>query len=185
MYDDGMVSRLMDRGTARDYADMFGGTVHLHSSVVRRRKNIRNFLVFLAGLMALVAAANAAQADQFKPLTRAEPIVRMVLQESANEPVEGQIAVAGVALDRVEDKRWPNTAKAVVYQPWQFTGMRIKLRRYSRKQIERARHAVEIARTGYRPCGEVYWYHTEDVSPRWAKRFRKHCQIGEHLFYGD
>ena len=35
---------------------------------------------------------------EFKPLTREEPIVRMVLQEAANEPFAGMVAVAGVTV---------------------------------------------------------------------------------------
>jgi N-acetylmuramoyl-L-alanine amidase len=122
---------------------------------------------------------------EFKPLTRAEPIVRMVLQEAANEPFAGLVAVAGVALDRIQDDRWPNTARDVVYSPAQFTGMGITLRRYSRVQITRARLAVVEAYLGTRPCGTVLWYHTTEVTPSWRERLVLKCQLGVHIFYGD
>lgn len=122
---------------------------------------------------------------EFKPLTRAEPIVRMVLQEAANEPFAGMVAVAGVALDRIRDNRWPNTAREVIYFPAQFTGMGITLRKYSEGQIDKARTAVEIARSGTRPCGKVLWYHTTEVKPSWRERLIVKCQLGVHIFYGD
>lgn len=114
-----------------------------------------------------------------------EPIVYMVLQEAANEPFDGMVAIAGVAFDRMVDRRWPATIKSVVYQPRQFTGMGVKLRKYSHKQIERARLAVAVALSGVRPCGDVFWYHTGDVKPIWRLKLFKHCQLGAHIFYGD
>ena len=122
---------------------------------------------------------------EFKPLTRAEPIVRMVLQEAANEPFAGMVAVAGVAYDRMSDRRWPSSKWGVIYEFAQFTGMGIVLRRYSQSQITRARLAVVTAEMGTRPCGLVLWYHTTDVAPSWRERLVLKCQLGVHIFYGD
>ena len=126
------------------------------------------------------------QVHPFKPLSRAEPIVRMVLQEAIHEPFAGLIAVAGVALDRMEDRRWPTTADRVVRQPYQFTGMSIKLRNYSRKQITRARLAVAVAENGERPCGTVLWYHATWMIPAWDyNKIEIACRLGGHIFYRD
>lgn len=135
-------------------------------------------------LCALMVFSNPAWGE-FKSLTREEPIVRMVLQEAANEPFAGMVTIAGVAFDRMLDRRWPSSEHAVVYQSAQFTGMGIALRRYSEAQIIRARVAVAIAITGTRPCGTVLWYHTTDVIPSWRKRLAVKCQLGVHIFYGD
>jgi len=136
-------------------------------------------------LVALLMAYQPARGAEFRPLTREEPIVRMVLQEAANEPFAGQIAVAGVAFDRMKDRRWPSTDRDVVYQPAQFTGMEIRLRQYSETQIKRARAAVVAALIGTRICGTVLWYHTVDIKPSWRKRLTRRCRIGAHIFYGD
>lgn len=116
----------------------------------------------------------------------------MVLQEAAHEPLNGMVAVAGVALDRVVDRRWPSTAKQVVYQgnhsvlTAQFSGMAITMRWYSETQITRARVAVAIAEGGYRPCGTVLWYHTDWVTPKWDyNQINVACVIGGHIFYAD
>ncbi len=136
-------------------------------------------------LLVVLATPATAGGDHFRPLTRHEPIVRMVLQEAANEPFIGMLAIAGVAIDRVRDRRWPSTSKKVVYQFAQFTGMGIKLRRYTRGQIIRARRAVTGASYGLRPCGKVLWYHTDKVKPSWRTEYRRVCQLGAHIFYGD
>jgi spore germination cell wall hydrolase CwlJ-like protein len=140
------------------------------------------FVMFIAWVSCNVRHAVGAE---FTPLTHTEPIVRMVLQEAANESLRGQAAVAGVALDRMSDSRWPETEHAVIYQSRQFTGMGLRLRDYSQTQITQARLAVDLARTGYRPCGRVLWYHAEYITPDWSFNLKKHCQIGLHIFYGD
>ena len=138
----------------------------------------------------IVSALNTANAAE--PLTRAEPVVRMVLQEANTEPLAGKVAVAGVALDRAADRRWPNTEAEVVYQgnrsprTAQFTGMSIPLGRYTEANIEEARLAVELARSGTRPCGVVLWYHADWIEPpHWTRAMAEQCRIGEHIFYGD
>jgi spore germination cell wall hydrolase CwlJ-like protein len=123
---------------------------------------------------------------EFKPLSKAEPIVRMVLQEANNEPFAGMVVVAGVALDRIEDRRWPGTADQVVRQRNQFTGMSIALRDYSQQQITRSRLAVATAEVGERPCGRVLYYHATWMRPAWDySKIEIACQIGGHIFYRD
>ena len=139
-----------------------------------------------------LVVCSQAQGIAFKPLSRAEPVVRMVLQEAAHEPLIGMVAVAGVALDRVEDRRWPDTPSGVVYQgnrsrrTAQFTGMSIELRDYSEQQITRARLAVVSAEGGIRPCGRVLYYHTRSVKPGWDyTKIEIACTLGNHVFYRD
>ena len=148
--------------------------------------NDREIIVLLLCALGLfLLSIPPAKGAEFKPLTRAEPIVRMVLQESNGEPFYGQVAVAGTVFDRMEDPRWPDTAKGVVYQPWQYTGMRHRLGLYSRANITKARTAVALSRRGVRPCGRVFWYHNPTVQPSWSYVYHKHCTIGLHTFYGD
>jgi len=125
------------------------------------------------------------QGGEFKPLTRDEPVVRMVLQEASGEPFYGQVAVAGTVFDRMADRRWPNTEIEVVYQPDQYEGMGLRLRLYSQAAITKARAAVALSRRGVRPCGRVFWFHNPTVRPRWARVYKKQCTIGLHTFYGE
>lgn len=139
-----------------------------------------------ASAIILASCGTPAYAEEFTPLTRDEPVVRMVLQEAANEPFAGMVAVAGVAIDRALDRRWPSTIREVIYQHAQFSGMLLKIRIYSPEQITRARQATNIAAIGFRPCGRVLWYHADWMLPNWANgRIKMRCQIGDHIFYGD
>lgn len=153
------------------------------------RGTVKATLLVLAGavlagvFLGLLSSAQGAEA----PLTRAEPIVRMVLQEASSEPYAGMVAVAAVALDRMGDRRWPSTAAEVVYQPVQFSAMSLKMRDYSVRVIRQARAAVAHARTGWRPCGPgVFWYYAAwSKPPYWTKDYTFKCAIGDHLFYVD
>jgi len=65
----------------------------------------------------LASIATAPGEDFIRPLSRDEPVVRMVLQEANGEPLDGMIAVAAVAFDRVAAQGWPSTVREVIYQP--------------------------------------------------------------------
>ncbi len=120
------------------------------------------------------------------PLTRAEPVVRMVLQEANNEPFDGMVAVAAVAFDRAGDSRWPDDVRSVIYQPRQFSGMSLRLGSYTVAQIQKARTAVRMARFGARPCGpSVFWFHTHAVNPIWNQEMVLACKIGNHVFWRE
>ena len=152
---------------------------------------MRNINWWSVGLLVVfvgtfIAAKLALGGVPFKPLNVAkEPLVTMILQEAANEPFEGLVGVAGVALDRVTDPRWPSTLRRVIYQRAQFTGMSMPIPRWSQFQITRARAAAATARKGARPCGKVLWYHTIYVKPAWRKRLSARCRLGLHIFYED
>lgn len=138
-----------------------------------------------ASCIALWISCTPVYATDFKPLTRDEVVVRVVLQESNGEPFPGMVTVAGTVFDRAMDSRWPDTVRGVAYQPRQYSGMSIRIKPYTRSEVQRARDAVLVARAGYRPCGDVYWFHTPDVSPAWAKKLSVACVIGNHIFYTD
>ncbi len=152
----------------------------------------RTLVLAIPALVAVFLGTKALAADlpEEPTLTRAEPIVRMVLQEANNEPFSGQVAVAGVALDRMRAGQWPSTANGVIYQPWQFTGMRARLGKYTNSQISEARNAVRMAQEGWRPCGnDIFWYYAPKEMkppgrvPSWASETVKKCEIGGHIFY--
>lgn len=149
----------------------------------------KHFLLLFGAVLAsaalLVKCAPAGEID-VRPLTRDEHLVRMILQEANTEPLIAKVAVAGVALNRVADDRWPDTEREVVRQPWQFTGMMRKLNPgYTAAQIVEARTAAWLARRGRRPCGGALWYHRSDIFPTWAEELTPRCSIGEHVFYTD
>jgi spore germination cell wall hydrolase CwlJ-like protein len=109
--------------------------------------------------------------------------------EARGEPIEGQLAVADVVLNRVASSRYPDTICEVVEQPWQFSFVN---RTGSIPQADRSseawRKAVAIARiaqagTARAVDSDVLWYHAEYVSPSWGTRLARQDKIGLHIFY--
>jgi spore germination cell wall hydrolase CwlJ-like protein len=130
------------------------------------------------GLLATSPHAARAEATLF---------TRMVLMEAAYEPLMGRVAVAAVALDRVDDPRWPNSLQGVLRQRHQFTGLWVPFRKFRQPVINSANIAIALAVAGARPCGPgVYWYHGTYIKPpTWTERLEVACTIGLHVFYRD
>jgi spore germination cell wall hydrolase CwlJ-like protein len=109
--------------------------------------------------------------------------------EARSEPLQGQLAVAEVVLNRAASGQYPASLCGVVVQPAQFSFVR-------RGRIPRAdrgsdawRRAVAVARiAGERMTPRLLptsclWYHANYVSPRWGRRLARSARIGLHIFY--
>ncbi|MCT2559103.1 cell wall hydrolase [Tsuneonella sp. YG55] len=113
--------------------------------------------------------------------------------EAANEPTEGQRAVAQVILNRVAHPSYPNSVCAVVFQgserrtgcQFSFTCDGSLERRPARESWNRARRVAMSALGGavYRPVGLATHYHATYVLPYWAESLANVGTIGLHTFY--
>ena len=124
-----------------------------------------------------------------------------IYYEARNQPLRGQMAVAEVVLNRVENKKFPDTICEVVMQgpkySWkpdfpirhkcQFswycdgksdTPMEIKAWNRSVMVAENI-----LANVPPRVLEGATHYHAINVSPKWAKEKIFITQIGDHLFY--
>lgn len=108
--------------------------------------------------------------------------------ESMGEPLEGQLAVARVVINRAASGRYPTTMCAVVKQKAQFSFVRAgRFPRIDpgcqawRKAQAIARIAVANAKASL-PT-DVLWYHADYVAPGWGKRLQRVEKIGAHIFY--
>lgn len=108
--------------------------------------------------------------------------------ESMGEPLEGQLAVARVVINRAASGRYPTTMCAVVKQKAQFSFVRAgqfpridQGSRAWRKAQAIARIAVANAKASL-PT-DVLWYHADYVAPVWGKRLQRVEKIGAHIFY--
>ena len=135
-------------------------------------------------LSALVAAQAA------EPLVDAESkcLATAVYFESMGEPLEGQLAVAQVVINRSQSGRYPSSWCGVVKQKAQFSFVRAG--RFPRidEGCEAWRKAQAIARIAadklaYTLPTDVLWYHADYVAPRWGKRLTRVEKIGAHIFY--
>lgn len=117
-----------------------------------------------------------------------------IYYEAANEPEEGQRAVAQVVLNRVRNPLWPHSVCGVVYQGSERTDSLCQftfscdgsMGRVNHAQSwARARRIAEQALAGrvYAPVGLATFYHTLAVRPGWAASKRPVAVIGAHIFY--
>jgi spore germination cell wall hydrolase CwlJ-like protein len=117
-----------------------------------------------------------------------------IYYEAANEPDEGQRAVAQVVLNRVRHPAWPDTVCDVVYQGTERPGTLCQFtfgcdgamaRTPSLSGWVRARRVAQAALAGYvhAPAGLATHYHTLAVSPSWGKTLTPVGIYGTHIFY--
>lgn len=104
-----------------------------------------------------------------------------VYGESRGEPYEGQVAVAAVILNRVENSSFPNSVSGVIYQPGAFTAV-------SDGQInltpnENAKKAVMDALSGWDPTSNcIYYFNPDTATSEWIWSRPQVVTIGQHIF---
>lgn len=133
----------------------------------------------------LVAAYGRVETDDAEQ----DCLASAVYFEARGEPIDGQLAVADVVLNRVASERYPDTICEVVEQPWQFsfvnaTGRIPPANRSSeawRKSVAIAR--IALANAGRKVKEDVLWYHADYVSPSWGRRLTRETKVGLHIFY--
>jgi spore germination cell wall hydrolase CwlJ-like protein len=112
--------------------------------------------------------------------------------EARDQPIQGQLAVANVVMNRVESPRWPDEICAVVFQPSQFSfthdGKSDNYRKYTSNVGDRQAIGIaeEIAKSvikGARLGLTSTHYHATYVSPYWANHYHLDGRIGDHVFY--
>ena len=116
-----------------------------------------------------------------------------VYYEAANEPTDGQRAVAQVILNRVAHPSYPDSVCGVVFQgserrtgcQFSFTCDGSLSRQPARASWDRARSVAAASLAGYvyRPVGLATHYHATYVLPYWASSLQNVGTIGLHTFY--
>lgn len=105
-----------------------------------------------------------------------------VYYEARNQPIEGQLAVAAVTLNRVEDERWPDTICEVVEQKSQFSWVG-NVSEKPKGVAWRTARMVALQTLISDDRLEATHFHATYVSPRWANKKKKVTKIGKHIFY--
>ena len=145
-----------------------------------------------------VGATGAASAQPLAALVDANSIgdldeetsclATAVYFESKGEPLEGQLAVAQVVMNRAASGRYPASLCGVVKQHAQFSFVRGGAFPTIDANCAAWRKARAIARIAEKRLvsslpSDVLWYHADYVSPRWRQALVKVEQIGAHIFY--
>jgi spore germination cell wall hydrolase CwlJ-like protein len=114
--------------------------------------------------------------------------------EARGESYRGQVAVAQVVLNRVKDRRYPDTICGVVFQnqnrrnSCQFSfacdGIPETINdRQSWAQAEDIANRFTAGELYLSEVADATHYHATYVRPAWAPRMNKVTQIGLHVFY--
>ncbi|HEX3043133.1 MAG TPA: cell wall hydrolase [Bacillota bacterium] len=124
------------------------------------------------------SAANAAEEDQ-----NVELLAKVVTLEGPDEPFEGQVAVAAVALNRTRSDEYPHSLREVIYQPGQFKpAHKVGQTTPSASSLKAAKAALG----GSDPSnGALYFYNPITCSAKARAFFKKHqvtARIGNHVF---
>jgi spore germination cell wall hydrolase CwlJ-like protein len=148
--------------------------VSLADAVLTQPRNLGQLVYAYAG-------ATTANSEQ-------DCLANAVYFEARGEPIEGQLAVAEVVINRSQSGRYPSTICEVVTQPWQFSFVRNGVIPRADRNSESWRKAVAIARIAEAGAErllprDVLWYHADYVSPSWGRRLARNTKIGLHIFY--
>ena len=113
--------------------------------------------------------------------------------EARSEPIEGQIAIAEVTLNRVASANYPNDVCSVVLQEnkdgcefsWWCDGKSDQPREHNSLQTSKALAELMLNEGHHITVigNEATHYHSNDVHPYWANDLHKIRRIGKHIFY--
>jgi spore germination cell wall hydrolase CwlJ-like protein len=149
--------------------------------------------------VAMALATGALHVDSLMELvgdmpvdTALSPDLRCLAQaiyfEARGEPIEGQLAVAEVVINRARSGLYPDNYCDVITQPAQFSFVRrgqIPDADESSAAWQRAEAIAEIAEQNLwrsKASGALY-FHATYVRPSWARQKVELAQIDTHIFY--
>lgn len=108
--------------------------------------------------------------------------------EARGEPLDGQLAVAQVVINRAESGKFPADYCGVVFQKSQFSfvrgGAMPRIDRGS-PAWKRASAIARIAHEGLwdSPAGDSLYFHANYVKPSWSRSKIARATIDTHIFY--
>lgn len=108
--------------------------------------------------------------------------------ESRGEPLNGQLAVAQVVINRADDRRFPASYCDVVFQRAQFSFVkngRMPRIKTSSTAWTRAKAIARIAHEGLweSEAGDSLYFHANYVRPKWSRKKTARATIDTHIFY--
>lgn len=110
-----------------------------------------------------------------------ELLARAIHAEAGVEPYLGKVAVGGVILNRVQNKKFPKTIAGVIYQPHAFESVSNGI--INRPATAAARKAARDALAGWDPSGgALYFFNPGKTNNRWIWARRIINRIGKHVF---
>ncbi|NTZ43543.1 cell wall hydrolase [Altererythrobacter sp. SALINAS58] len=117
-----------------------------------------------------------------------ECLAGAVYFEARGEPLDGQLAVAQVIINRSEDRAFPSSYCGVVYQRSQFSfvkGGKMPSIKRSSAAWTKAKAIAKIAHEGTweSPADDSLYFHAKYVKPSWSRSKIARATIDTHIFY--
>lgn len=114
-------------------------------------------------------------------------LAKNIYYESRGEPVEGQIAVAIVTVNRVKHpEQFASTVCDVVNEPYQFSWTLNKPKKIKNDKAWLDAQLVARSVLTYYPAYNnlnAHFYHTKQIKPKWSRNKEVVAVIGNHIFY--
>jgi N-acetylmuramoyl-L-alanine amidase len=161
-----------------------------HKRKVTRRiaRYVTGALAGLSAALALSSNAAAGPKDGYFTGSDLLCLALNVYQEARNQPAEGQLAVAHVTLNRLEEARFPTICDVVFksgYFSWTKDPRKLKQDPTDRKAWERAQRIARQALADPKddPVNGSTYFHTTAIAPGWAPAMVRVARIGDHVFY--
>ena len=172
-----------------------------------RRYGIGAVFAHLIAGGALVAAIAIASPPTARALTTLAPgtinfdvdeelqcLALNIYHEARGEPVDGQVAVGHVVMNRVSSEQFPDTICGVVKQGIANKLYRCQFTWFCDEFSDSPRegrawvNSIALAYSVYvghakDPTGGALWYHADYVSPWWGRVLKRNRKIGIHIFY--
>ena len=112
-------------------------------------------------------------------------LARNIYYEARGEPEIEQMATSQVVLNRVNDKNFPDSICAVVYQPYQFSWTSKPYRITDWKSYNLARRIAKEMYYGnisFEYIGNANHYHRKDISPNWSSKGKDKKYLISHVY---
>ena len=108
-------------------------------------------------------------------------LAKMIHGEARGESYIGKVAVGAVILNRVEDKKFPNSVHSVCFQPGAFDA--VKDGQYYMEPDQDSVNAAKAALKGWDPTyGALYYWNPDTATSKWIWSRTVITQIGKHVF---
>lgn len=108
-------------------------------------------------------------------------LARVIYAEARGEPIEGQVAVGAVLLNRLSNRNFPDNLWSIVFKKGEFCTVRDG--QVWLQPDATAYRAARLAKAGWDPTyGALYFYNPGKTSSKWIWSRPVTTQIGSHLF---
>lgn len=115
-------------------------------------------------------------------------LAQAIYFESRGEPLDGQLAVGRVVVNRAASSAFPDSYCGVVTQRAQFSFVKHGTIPQPRTASAAWKRAVAVAKIAHQelwesPAQDALYFHATYVKPSWARRKIARATLARHIFY--